>query len=90
MVTRIGPRKARRLFILEWMEHRGISDEQMAGRIGVARETVTRWRTHQHRLNPEKIAALAHALDIEPEELWRPPGGVSLNQLVKDAPDELK
>jgi transcriptional regulator with XRE-family HTH domain len=55
------------------MEARGLSDEKIANRIGVARETVTRWRNQQHRLNPDKIAALAAALDCKPEALWQPP-----------------
>lgn len=71
------------------MEERGLSDEKIAGRIGVARETVTRWRGQQHRLNPDKIAALASALDLEPEELWRPPSRPSLDALMKDASEEL-
>lgn len=55
------------------MNDRGVSDERLAGRLGVARETVTRYRNEQHRLNPEKIAAIAAALDMEPEKLWQPP-----------------
>ena len=89
MVTRIGPRRAKRLFIKEWMDAKEVSDERAANRIGVARETVYRWRKEQHRLNPEKIALLASALDMEPEEFHRPPGRRSLDALVKNAPDDL-
>lgn len=78
------------LYIEEWMAHRGLGDEQVAGRLDVARETVTRYRGQQHRLNPDKIAAIAHALDCEPEELWRPPGRPSLDAMVKDATDDLR
>jgi transcriptional regulator with XRE-family HTH domain len=73
------------------MEHRSVSDEKLANRLNVARETVTRWRNQQHRLNPGKIAALAAALDLEPEDLFRPPTArPSLDSLVRDAPDELQ
>lgn len=95
-IKRTGPpvliRKSARkhLYIEEWMAHRGLSDEQVAGRLEVARETVTRYRSQQHRLNPDKIAAIANALDCEPEELWRPPGHPSLDAMVKDAPDDLR
>lgn len=68
------------LYLTEWMEYRGIGDNELAGRLvlsdkpdGVSRETVTRWRYDQRRLDPEKIAALAAALDIEPWQLWQPP-----------------
>lgn len=90
MVTRIGQRRLRRLFIKEWMDAKEVSDEKAANRIGVARETVYRWRVEQHRLNPEKIALLASALDIQPEEFYRQPGRRSLDALVKDAPPEIQ
>jgi transcriptional regulator with XRE-family HTH domain len=89
MVTHIRKTARARLFIAEWIEHRGLSDEKIANRIGVARETVWKWRNQPRRLDPDKLAALALALDIEPEELWRPPHRVSLDALVKDAPDDL-
>jgi transcriptional regulator with XRE-family HTH domain len=90
MVTRIGQRRRGHLYIKEWMDLRGLSDERLAQRLEVGRETVWRWRVEQHRLNPEKIAALASALDIEPEELWRLPSRPSLDAIIKDAPDELQ
>lgn len=70
------------------MAYRGLSDDKVANRLEVARETVTRWRGQQHRLNPEKIAALASALDCEPSELWRPPARPSLDAVVRDLPDD--
>lgn len=87
--TRIGKGRRVHLYIKEWMDDRGLSDERAANRIGVARETIYRWRTEQHRLNPEKIAQLASALDIEPQELYRPPGRRSLDAMLADAPDDL-
>lgn len=73
------------------MRANGVSDERLAGRLGVERVTVTRYRRQQHRLNPEKIAAIAKALDIEPEELWRPPAPgsrPSIDAMLKGAPDD--
>jgi transcriptional regulator with XRE-family HTH domain len=93
MVTKIRNRKAGRrpqhLYIQEWMEAKGVSDERLAGRLGVARETVTRYRSQQHRLNPDKQAAIAAALGIEPHDLWRPPlGRPSLDAMLKGASDD--
>lgn len=87
MVTRIRKGARLHLYIREWRELRGLSIETLAGRLDVARETVWRWETDQDRLNPTKIAALAHALDVEPEELWRRPQRQSLDALLKDATD---
>lgn len=92
-LTRIRQRRQKtHLYIEEWMEARGLSDQRMAERIGVDRVTVTRWRGQQHRLNPEKIAAIAAALDIEPRELWRPPAAAtrpSLDALLEGHDDEI-
>jgi transcriptional regulator with XRE-family HTH domain len=89
MVTKIYKGRRGHLFVAEWMADRGINDERLANRLGVARETVTRWRTQQHRLNPDKIAAIASALDLEPVELFRPPTGrPSLDALIEGLPAE--
>lgn len=92
-----GIRKGARvhLYISEWMEKRGLNDEKLGQRFKppVDRSTVFRWRKEQHRLNPGKIAALADALDLTPQELWRPPppdNQPSLDALVEAAPPELR
>lgn len=72
------------------MAERGLDDEQLAGRLDVARETVNRWRNHQKRLDPEKIAQIAHALDLEPAELYRPPSFQSLDRMVKNVPEAVR
>ena len=90
MATKIGQRRKAHLYIKEWLDHRGLSDERAANRLGVARETVYRWRTDQTRLDPEKLARLASALDMEPQEFYRPPGQPSLDAMLADAPDELR
>lgn len=88
MVARIRKGARAHLYITEWRENRGLTLDQLANRIGVAENTVWRWENEQHRLNPEKIAALAHHLDLEPEELWQPPTAnprPSLDSLLKNA-----
>lgn len=94
MVTRIRKGAREHLYIEEWMERRGLTDEKVARRIGVERPTITRWRNQQHRLNPAKIAALAQALDLEPEDLWRPPPPLdappSIDAMLRDEPDHIR
>lgn len=89
MVTRIRQGSRPHLYISEHRVSRGLTVEALAGRVGVARETIWRWENEQHRLNPSKIAQLADALGVEPEELWRLPQRASLDALLKDAPDDL-
>lgn len=90
MVTRIHKHARRRLFLKEHREAKGVSAEQMAGRIGITRESLYRQERELWRVNSEKQAQWAEALDIEPEELWRPPGTISLDSLVKDQPADVK
>jgi hypothetical protein len=90
MVTRIGSGRRAHLYVREWIEFRGLSDETVGNRLGRARETIWRWRTEQHRLNPEKLAELASALDIEPQDFFRPPSRPSIDALVESAPDDLR
>jgi len=78
------------LYIKEWMDSRNLSDESVANSLGTARETIWRWRTEQHRLNPEKLALLASALDIKPQDFYRLPGSLSLDAIVADAPDNVR
>lgn len=63
------------LYLTEWMEHLEVTDEELAGRLTVAANTVWRWRqTPQTRLNPVKQAQVAKALGIWPGQLWVKPG----------------
>lgn len=78
------------LYIKEWFDARGMSDEKVAEVLGVARETVWRRRTEQHRLNPKKIAELAAAIGIEPEQFYRPPGEESIDAMLKGKPADLR
>lgn len=80
------------LFIKEWSDYRGLSDEKIGVLLGKDRTTIFKWRTQQSRLDPEKIADLADVLDCQPAELWRPPPSTSrpsVDAMLKDAPDEL-
>lgn len=92
MVENIRKGATPHLYITEWREHLHLTLDQVAGRCGVERNTIWRWENEQKRLNPQKIALLAHAFGREPEDLWRPPAPnarPSLDAMVRDAPDEL-
>ena len=67
------------------MTRRGVDDTQMAGRLGVKRETFNRYRNHQNRINTTIIGQIADALDMDPVDLYRPPGLVSVS-----VPEELR
>jgi len=90
MVTRIRKSASRRLFLKEHRKAKGVSAEVMAGRLDIERESVYRQEREPRRVNAEKLAAWAVALDVEPEELWSPPGTQSLDALVRGTSAEVK
>lgn len=90
MPTRIGPRRPRRLFLRDWRENRGLSQERLAGRLDVEKMTVSRWERGVAALNTNVMMALADALDIEPEDLWRHPDTPSADALLRDQPADVR
>ena len=89
MVQRIGATRPHRIFLTEHMAKLGVSDQRLADRLDVSRETVTRWRKYWNRLNPNKLAEIAAALDIAPQELWQHPDRPSVDALLRDEPDDV-
>lgn len=91
MVTRIRRGIRPHLYIKEHREALGLSLEQMAGRLGVERNSVWRWEKEQHRLNPDKIAEIADALGLDHwTELAHPPGLRSLDAMLAGQPDDVR
>lgn len=90
MVTRIRKHAKGRLFLKENREAKGVSAEAMAGRLGIERESVYRLERELWRVNSERQVQYAEALGIEPTALWRLPGTVSLDEIVADAPAEVR
>lgn len=89
MVVRIRRGAKEHLYIREHMEAKGLTDLILAGRLGVAPVTVWRWRKSQRQLNDPKLRALAHAIGLEPEDLYRPPGRESIDAKLKNASEEV-
>lgn len=89
MVTRIGKGRRQHLYLREWMDHRGLSDETLGLRLGLSRQTIYRWRKEQWRIDTEKMALLAEALDIDPRDLWGPPSRRSVDAITQGLPDEI-
>lgn len=93
-ITSIGSTKALRLFVNEWCDASGDSDERIAGRVqyddhdGVSRETVWRWRKEPWRLDVKKLNALANALGIKAEDFYHHPARPSVDALLRDQPDD--
>jgi transcriptional regulator with XRE-family HTH domain len=93
MPARIGPKRAFRLYIAEWRENRGLSQEELGARIGpggVSDVTVSRWETGKRQPDLNAQAAIAEALDIDPRDLHRHPDQPSADALLRDQPQAIK
>lgn len=102
VVTRIYTTRGSRLYLREWRNHVGRTQQQVAERIelpdrqGVDKGTVSRWENYQQpkgrKPGPEEVAAYAHAIGRDPGEMWHPPpaGQVrpSIDKELASAPDE--
>lgn len=81
MVTRIVPKKFVRLYLAEWREAVGMSQEKLAEEIGSTKSSISRWKTRFQKMNFEEgrditfgaISAICEALGIDVADLRRPP-----------------
>ncbi len=90
MATRIGPRRPRRTYLAEWRENRGLTQQTLGDRLGVSDVTVSRWETGRALLNTNVLAAIAEALNIEPQDIYRHPDQPSADALLRDQPTEVR
>lgn len=92
MVTRIGSRKPRRIYLAEWREYRQLTQKQLGERLEppVSDMAVSRWERGDRLLNTEKIDQVCYALDIEPMDLYRDPARPSADELLRGAPRDVQ
>lgn len=81
-------RRPARVFLREWLEHRHLTAEQLAGRLETSKSVVSKLMTGQQRYNQEWLEAIAYALDCEVPELYRPPNAPTAHELLSGMNDE--
>lgn len=85
MPARIGPKKPRKVFLAEWREARGLSQERLAQRMGTSNMTISRWELGKVKMNTDAMLAVSEALGIEPEDLWHHPDQPTADMLLRGA-----
>ena len=90
MPERIGPKRPLRLYIAEWRVHRGLTQQQLADRLGTSDVTVSRWETSARKPDLNALAAVAEALTIDVFDLRRHPDQPSADALLRDQPQEVR
>lgn len=88
-VSRIGPRRPRRIYLAEHREARGLTQEQLGAKLGVAGMTVSRWERGTAKLSSDVMAAIAEVLAIEPGDLYRHPDSPSADVLLRGQPKDV-
>lgn len=89
MVDRIGRKRPYRLYLAEWREKKGLSQVDLANRMGTTDVTISRWETGKRRPDLDAQAAFAEALGIEPYDLVRHPDQPSADALLRGQPDDV-
>jgi transcriptional regulator with XRE-family HTH domain len=87
---RITPRRRRRIYLAERRDAKGLTQAQLGERLGVTDMTVSRWEREASKLSTDVMAAIAEALDCEPEDLYRPPDYESLDAILRGAPADIR
>ena len=90
MPKRIGGSRVPRIYLAEWRELRDLTQERLGERLGVSGMTVSRWERRSRALNLVTLAAIAEALNIAPEDIYRPPGAISADALLRDQPEAIR
>ncbi|MEM1040870.1 MAG: helix-turn-helix transcriptional regulator [Pseudomonadota bacterium] len=93
MVTRIGPKtlKQRRIFLREWREHRNLTQEQLADRIGTTKASISRIENLARDPQLGFLEAAAEALNCTPSDiLSRDPEQPTADQLLQSLTEEQK
>ena len=90
MPTKIGPRHPKRLYIALWREHRGLTQEQLALRIGSTDVSVSRWETGRREPSLSALQAISEALGIDLIDIYRHPKSPSADALLRDQPADVR
>lgn len=88
MPARIAPTARIPIYPAEWREFRGKTQEQLASDLGVAGMTISRWERKTTDLSSDVMAAIAEALQIHPQDLYRRPGDESIDAMLREAGPE--
>lgn len=81
MVTRIGPKKPKKIYLREWRDATpGMTQEKLGGLLEVSKATISRWeawgagdRKNGREPHDGAIQAIAEVLGREPSDMYHDP-----------------
>lgn len=89
MAERIYSRRKPHLYMSEWRLEKGLTQQQLADRLGTTDVTVSRWETGKRRPNLDAQEAISEALGIDAIDLRRHPSQPSADALLRGQPPEV-
>lgn len=89
MGTRIGPKGPWLLYLQQWREKRGLTQQQLADRVGTSDSTIQRWEQGKRKPDADAMKALAYALDTTPQRLWEHPDRPSADELLRNEAEDV-
>lgn len=89
MPARIGSRRPLRLFLAEWRLEKGLTQEQLAQRLGTSHVTISRWETGKRQPDLKAQEAISEKLGIDAVDLRRHPEQPSADELLRGQPPEV-
>lgn len=89
MADRIYAKRKPKLYLAEWRLKAGLTQQQLADRLGTTDVTISRWETGRRRPNMDAQEAIAEAMGYESEDLKRHPDTPSADALLRGQPPEV-
>ena len=83
-------RRPAQVYLREWLKWRGLTAEQLAGRMETSKSVISKLMNGQQRYNQDWLEQIAYALDCDVQELYRPPDAPTANELLAQMAPEAR
>lgn len=83
-------RRPARLFLREWLVHRGLTAEQLAGRLETSKSVISKLENENQRYNQDWLEAIAFALNCDVPDLFRHPDAPTAAELLGKMPPDVR
>ncbi|CAN5477893.1 hypothetical protein BH10PSE7_BH10PSE7_15170 [soil metagenome] len=86
-ITKIHTKNRRqsRIYLREWLEHRGLTAEALAARIDASKGVISKLENGVQRYNQDWLERIAWALNCEVRDLFRPPSDLVKDEQLREA-----
>lgn len=77
------------MYFAEWRDHRGLTQEQLAARVGTTKGAVSKLENGRSLFNQSSLEAWADALACEPGDFYHPPDRPTADELLRGQPQDV-